>query len=229
MSEQITELFNACVEQGLDKDATIMKLATEGGLNVTQAVREYLKLAKSAGLVLPAKERTEKVNELLAENDVTDADVRKELIVRISEEFDISEATAAAHIRKYAEENGIELPSQQRTSLEDMVQFVKDQLDDNKARADIVTALQHEMGYTANSASSAYSRATRELGISAGRKGTTVPLEQTVAFIRERQNMPRKDLTAAMVEELGYAESTANSFLTYVNFAKEWAKQENAA
>ena len=187
MSEdnKLQALFNDCVERKLDKNATIMELATRGGLDVTQAVREYQRMAKGAGIVLGTKERTEKVNEML--------------------------------------------PSQNRNSLEDMVKFVEELIGADKKRPEIVEALQNEMGYTANSAASAYSRATRELGISTGRVGTSVPLSELVEYVRANQGMPRKDLVQAMHNDLGYAESTANSFLTYVNFAKEWAKQEIAA
>lgn len=229
MSEKnIEALFNDCQSRDLDKNSTIMELATRGGLDVTQAVREYQKFAKNAGIVLGTKERTEKVNAMLADADLTNADVRKEMLTHIADTFDVSEATAGAHIRKYAEEAGIELPSQNRNSLEDMVKFVEELISADKSRAEVVEALQNEMGYTANSAASAYSRATRELGISTGRVGTSVPLSELVTYVRENQTMARKDLVQAMHNDLGYAESTANSFLTYVNFAKEWAKQEMA-
>ena len=231
MSEdnKLQALFNDCVERKLDKNATIMELATRGGLDVTQAVREYQRMAKGAGIVLGTKERTEKVNEMLADADLADPDVRREMLTHIADTFDVSEATAGAHIRKYAEESGIVLPSQNRNSLEDMVKFVEELIGADKKRPEIVEALQNEMGYTANSAASAYSRATRELGISTGRVGTSVPLSELVEYVRANQGMPRKDLVQAMHNDLGYAESTANSFLTYVNFAKEWAKQEIAA
>jgi transposase len=226
---ELTAIFNeARDEHNGDKDQIILALVQKGGITVTQAVREYQKLAKDAGIILGAKERTEKVNEMLADEDLADAEVRKELIQKIQEDFDVSAATAGAHIRKYAEDTGIELPSQQRHSLEDMVKFVEELHSAGKSRSDIVDALQEEMGYTANSAASAYSRATRELGISTGRVGATVPLEETVAFLRANQSMSRKALAEKMSEELGYAESTAGSFITYINMAKQWAAQELA-
>jgi len=226
---ELTELFQAALEADLDKNATIMKLATEGGVDITQAVREYQKLARGAGITLGAKERTKKVDEMLEDADLTDSDVRKEMLTLIADTFDVSEATAGAHIRKYAEEAGVELPSQNRNSLVDMVKFVSELIGADKSRTEVVEALQNEMGYTANSAAAAYSRATRELGISTGRVGNSVPLSELVSYIRENITMQRKDLVQAMHNDLGYAESTANAFLTYVNFAKEWAQQENAA
>ena len=226
---ELQELFDAAVAEELDKDNTILKLASEGGVSITQAIRAYQSMAKEVGIILGAKERTEQVNQLLTDVDLSEPDVRREMIQQIADEFDVSTATAGAHIRKYAEEQGIELPSQQRHSLEDMVKFVEELHSADKSRADIVDALQEEMGYTANSAASAYSRATRELGISTGRVGNTVPLDQLVSFLRENDGMSRKALVTKMSEELGYAESTANSFLTYVNMAKEWARQEAAA
>lgn len=228
MTEQVQELFNTCIAGKLDKNATIMKLVTNGGLDVTTAVRTYQQLAKTAGIVLNTADRTEKVEEMLADADLLDTEQRREMITQIADTFDVSEATAGAHIRKYAEANGIELPTQNRNSLEDMIHFVEELIKADKTRAEVVEALQNEMGYTANSASSAYSRATRELGISTGRVSNTVPLAELVTFVRANDGMSRKLLAKKMAEELGYAESTANSFLTYVNFAKQWAVQELA-
>lgn len=225
---EIKEIFDNKVEAGADKDTIIMALVTEGSLTVTQAVREYQSLAKEAGIILGAKERTSQVNDMLTGADLSDAEVRKEMIQQIQDEFDVSAATAGAHIRKYAEETGIELPSQQRHSLEDMVKFVEELHSADKNRSEIVEALQDEMGYTSNSAASAYSRATRELGISTGRVGSTVPLSETVALMRANRSLPRKALTKMMVDELGYAESTAGAFCTYMNMAMEWSKQDAA-
>jgi hypothetical protein len=230
MATDIQTLFDDGIKSGLDKNAIIMSLVTQGGLDVTQAVREYGVLAKKAGITLTAGQRAEKVAEILADVDLTDSNVRGELVVRLADQFDVSEATAAADIRKYAEEHDIELPTQHRNSLEDMVAFVKDQLDAGKERSEVVDALQNEMGYSANSAASAFSRASKELGLSSGRsKGTTVPLSDLVAFIREHDGtIGRKALSEKIADELGYSQVTAYAFLTYVNMAKEWAKQELA-
>jgi transposase len=222
-------IFNAAREEGLGKDDTIMKLVTEGGLSVTQAVRDYQSMAKAAGLILGAAERNKEVNEYLADytaEDFIEVETRRDIVTAIADRFDVSEATAAAHVRKYCEDNDIELPQIKRTSLEDMVKFVKEMLDSGKTSKEVKTALEEEMGYTANTAASAYSRATRELGLSTGRAAATVPLSETVSFIRTNQGLGRKALARKMADELGYAESTAGAFLTYVNFAKEWAKQE---
>lgn len=223
----LNEIFEANKDKG--KDEIIMALHTQGGLNIMQAVREYNKLAKDAGLILGAKERTEKVNEILNSFDeamLQDNESRKEIIERIADEFDVSTVTAYQHVKKYCEENDIELPTVQRTSLEDMVAFVKDKLDEKMERSEVVKALQDEMGYTANSAASAFSRATRELGLSTGRAGPKADISDVVAFMRENRALPRKAAVAKMVEELGYAESTANAFYTYQSMAEEWARQE---
>lgn len=229
MSDEIRNVFNAAVEEGLDKNAIILKLITEGGMDVTTAVREYQKMAKASGIVLSTKERVAKVADMLDGIDITDPKARSEMMTRIADEFDVSEATAAADIRRYAESNGIDLPTAHRNSLEDMVAFVKELLDAGKERGEVVEALQNEMGYSANSAASSYSRALKELGMSSSRSGTTVPLPELVSYIRERQTMPRKELSQAIAKDLGYSEVTAYAFLTYLNFAREWAKQELAA
>ena len=225
----IKTIFDNCVEQGMDKNATIMALAQEGGLDITKAVREYNSLARDAGLIMSTKERNEKINEFLSEvdpEDIQEAESRKELVNQIADDYDLSTASAAQHIKKFAEANEIELPTVQRTSLEDMVQFVKEQLDAGLERADVVAALQEEMGYTANSAASAYSRATRELGLSSGGSGAKAPIDEVVKFIRDNLELPRKQAVIKMCEEFGYAESTANSFYIYLNFAQEYSRQE---
>lgn len=228
MSE-LKEIFDACTEAGDDKNATIMKLATDGGIDITAAVREYNKLAREAGLILSVSDRTEKINEMLADIDegtFADADARRELAETIATDYDVSMATATAHIRKFAEEQGIELPSANRNTIEDLLAYVKEAVDNGKNRNEVVEGLQSDMGYTKNSAASAWSRASRELGIATGAAGARVPLEDTVAVIREVEHLSRKEAVAELCDRLGYAESTANSFFTYLNFAKEYARQE---
>ena len=227
----LKEIFTTASDEGKDKNGIIMALVTEGGLDVTVAVREYTKLAREAGLVLSPKERTDKINAQLDDWDGewTDSTARKDLAESLADEYEISPATAMAHIKKYAEEHDIELPTVQRTSAEDMVAFVSECHEDGDDRATIVEKLQDEFGYTANSAASAYSRATRELGIATGRSGPKADISAVVTFIRENANLPKKDAVAKMVEELGYAESTAATFFTYLNFAKEYARQEMEA
>jgi hypothetical protein len=85
------------------------------------------------------------------------------------------------------------------------------------------------MGYSANSAASSYSRAMKELGLSSSRSSANVPIDELVSYVREHQGMQRKDLAEAIARDLGYSVVTANAFLTYVNFAKEWARQEMEA
>lgn len=223
------EIFESAYDAGKSKNDTIMALITDSDLDVTQAVREYQSLAKEYGIILTTKDRTDKVNELLSGYDLLDNESRKKAMADIADTYDVSEATAGAHIRKYAEQEGIELPSQNRNSLEDMVKFVDELIQSGKDRSEVVDNLQNEMGYTANSASSAYSRAIRELGLSTGRISNTVPMSELVSFMRTNQSLPKKLLATKMHEELGYAESTAGSFVTYVIFAKEWMKQEEAA
>lgn len=228
----LKELFDASIEEGKDKNATIMTLATDGGIDITKAVREYNRLAREAGLILSVKERNEKITEMLNEvdtDDLADSTKRREIIEQIAEDYDLSTASATAHVKKFCETADIELPSINRNTLEDLLSFVKEGLDAGKERAEIIEGLQVEMGYTANSANSAWSRATRELGISTGNSGARVALEDTVAFIRKNEDLPRSEAVELMVEELGYAKSTANSFYTYLNFAKEYAKQEAEA
>jgi len=227
----LKEIFDACIEAGDDKNVTIMKLSTEGNIDITAAVREYTKLARESGLMLSVSERTDKINEYLASQDdsaIAEAESRRDIVDQIALDYDVSNATATAHVRKYAEEAGIDLPQANRNTFEDLVAYVQNGLDNGTERADILQGLQDEMGYTKNSAASAWSRVARHLGLSTG-GGTRVELSDTVAAIREVEDLPRKEAVAAICDRLGYAESTANSFFTYLNFAKEYARQEAEA
>lgn len=227
--EKHVQIFNAAREAGLGKDQIIMKLAMEGGVSVTMAVRAYQELAKNAGVTMSAQDRNAEITAMLDATDpesLKEVDVRRGLIIEIADKFDVSEATAAASIRKYCEDTGIELPTVQRTSLEDMVKFVNELHEAGNDSKAIKARLEEEMGYTANTAASAYSRAMRELGLSTGRTGASVPLHETVAFMRARSGLGRKEMVKEMGDHLGYAPTTAAAFYTYVNFAKEWAKQE---
>lgn len=231
-NKEVSVVFESCVEQGLDKNATIMALANECGLDITKAVREYNKFARDAGLILSVKDRTTKIEEMIAEysaEQLLDNETRKALVETIVDEFDLSTASATAHVKKYCDSHNIELPSVQRNTLETMIAFVKELNDAGKDRAAIIEGLQTDLGYTANSANSAYSRATRELGISTGGGSVKVALADVVAFIRENLELPKKDAVKQMVEKFGYAESTAASFYTYLNFAREYARQEKEA
>ena len=229
MSEdtQYKEVFDANIESG--KDAVIMALHSECKLPITTAVRTYTQLARSAGVVLDTKARTDRINAVLIEQDpasLQTVEGRKELIEQFADEFDISTATAAQHIKKFCDENDIELPTVQRTSLEDMVAFVKDKLDEGSTRSEVVEALQEEMGYTANTAASAYSRATRELGLSTGRTGPKASIADVVTFMRNNLDLGRKAAAKKMHDEIGYAEATAMAFYTYLPLAQEYARQE---
>jgi len=233
MSE-LKEIFDLALEDGADKNGLIMALVNDGGLDVTVAVREYTKLAREAGIVLSPADRTAKINveidaHLEEDGDIIASGARKELAENLADTYEVSVATAIAHIKKYAEDKGIELPSVQRTSAEDMVAFVDECIKSEDDRATVVEKLQDEFGYTPNSAASAYSRATRELGISTGGSGPKANISEVVSFIRTNEGMAKKDAVALMHEELGYAESTAGTFYTYLNFAKEYSRQEMEA
>lgn len=226
---EIKAIFEQCREQGLDKNATIMALANEGGLDITKAVREYNKFARDAGLMLSVKDRQAKIEELISEysaEDLLDSETRKQLVEQITDEFDLSTASATAHVKKYCVEHNIDLPTVQRTTSEEMVQFVKEAFEAGKDRTAIIEGLQTDLGYTLNSANSAYSKATRELGIATGGSTVKVSLAEVVAFIRSNLELPKKEAVKRMCEKFGYAESTAASFYTYLNFAREYSRQE---
>lgn len=223
-------VFQDSVSGGDDKDTTILALVTRAGLSVTQALKEYQRMAREAGIVLGARERTEKIYEYLDTvdaADVIDKEKRTKIVNSLSEQYDVSNATIMQTIRNFCEENDIELPVVKRVDFDDVVKFAKDMLDDGKEKSDVIEAMQDEFGYTANTAASTFSRVAKELGIASER--TIVDISKVVAFVRNNENTPRKVAVDKMVEELGYSESTANSYFTYLNFAKEYARQELAA
>lgn len=228
----LASLFEKFVAEGKDKNQIILGLVSDAGLDVTTAVREYNSLAKRFGLTLDAKDRTVKINEFLAKQDqelIATSEARKELCEQIQIDYDLSYATAYQHIRKYCESAGIDLPSATRNSFEDVLNFIKTAFEQEWDREKIIEGLTTDLGYTKNSANSAYSRATRELGLATGGSGPKAELSEVVAHIRKHEHLPRKEAVKRLVEDLGYAESTANSFYVYLNFAKEYSKQESAA
>lgn len=224
-------IFNAAVAEGKDKNAIILALSNQLNGNITQAVREYTRLVRENGLVMAPKERTAKIEQMLADKhaDLLDTDKRSELATVIADEFDISTATAMQHIRDICNAKGIEIPSISRTSLEDLTKFVKDALDAGTERADIIKNLSATFGYTENSAASALSRATKELGLSAGRLGPKVPMAELVSLIRENLNKGKKEAIKIVATATGYSESTIGAYYQYLPFAEEWSKQESLA
>lgn len=231
-ANSIVAIFERLLSEGKDKNQIILGLVSEGSLDVTTAVREYNSLAKRFGLVMDSKERTAKINEFLAQQDpnlITNSETRRELCEQLQIDYDLSYATAYQHIRKYCESAGIELPSATRNSFEDVLKFIKDAFEQEWDRDKIIQGLTDELGYTKNSANSAYSRATRELGLATGNAGPKAELSEVVAHIRKHEHLPKKEAVRKLCEDLGYAESTANSFYVYLNFAKEYSKQEMEA
>lgn len=223
-------IFDQYIENG--KDAVILALVQSGGLTVTNAVREYQKLAKDKGIILGAKDREKKIYGQLEELDaevIKDDDKRRELIQELADQYDVSPATITVHVKDFCKENDIDLPIQERTSLDTVVDFAKELLDQEISRKEVIEAMQDKFNYTANTAASTFTRVAKALGISEGRTGPKVELSEVVKFMRENESLPRKVAIEKMHEELGYSESTAGSFYTYLNMAKEYSRQEMEA
>jgi hypothetical protein len=228
MSE-FQDIFNASTEAGDDKNTTLRKMI-EAGCDVTMAIREYTKLAREVGLVLSPKERTQRINVELENwgGDWSDATARKEIAEELADKYDIAQATAMAHLKAYAEEHDIDIPSANRATAEEMVAFVKQCYDAGDERADIVVKLQDEFGYTPNSAASAISRANRELGVSSGNR-SKVDISIIVEKIRASEDAPRKEASTRIAEETGLSAATVNAYFGYLAFAKEYSRQEAEA
>ena len=219
------EIFKQAVDQGKNKNEIILLLMAEHGGDITLAFREYGKLARENGLIMAPKARSEKVNEILATwaGDWSDSEQRADIAQKIADQFDISVATATQHLRDYAEKNNIEVPVNQRTSLEDLVKFVQADIAAGIERSITTEKLANEFGYTPNSAASAYSRVLAELGQTSARQ--RMPVAELVAIVKKYIGLDKKEAAAKIAEESGYSEATSAQFLTYVPFAEEWLKQ----
>ncbi len=135
----------------------------------------------------------------------------------------------AAVNRLRALKKGAGLTRQKGAKSEDVRAFMQECHDAGDERAVIVDKLVEKYGYTKKSAQSVFSTQGKAIGI-AGEGGfgggQKKPLNEVVEFARGASQMKRAEFTAAMVEQLGYTESTAGAFYTYMGFAKEYARQE---
>jgi len=218
------ETFNDLRSKDASKD-DILRHFIAGGATVIEAVSEYKKLAREAGLIKSVDERMEWLDEHLNEEVFSDTSTRKSFAKGYAKQMDISVHTANADMKKWADENDIIIPGTSRHRLENLVNFVKGLLGQDMGRQEILEALQDEMNYTESSAVGAYSRALKELGITPAGAGPQVPMEQLVYLIRSHEHLSQKELVAKIQETYGYKQSTARTFLTYVKFAKEWMRQ----
>lgn len=218
----LKDIFTQAQAENLSKNDTIMKLAEEIG-DITRAVRAYSELAREAGLILPYKDRVVKVNEYLDDETgrISDAEERSNLAKELADKFGISDGTAQMHIRTYAHDHGIDIPTRQRNTLEFLVNFVQ-KYGKDADKTEVIAGLV-DQGYTENSAKSAYSRAMRELGWVNGRQ--VVSVEDLVAFCIDNESLPKKSLAKKLAEQFGYSDSTANSYMAYHTFAQEYHRQ----
>jgi hypothetical protein len=173
----------------------------------------------------------EKPDELLpsflewVESGVSEDDI----IVKLHEDHGLTYPAAVGKYRKLKSQAG--LTSSRGNKSADVVNFIKEKHEEGMARKEIIEAMIATFGYTPKSAASTFSTQGKKLGIT-GEGGVgrqTVPLSDTVTFLRENYDLPKQELIAKMQEELGYAESTCNAFYIYIPMAIEWANQENAA
>lgn len=224
----LKSIFDKAVQENLDKDATLMKMV-QAGASITEAVTEYTRLAKEAGIIKTFEQRMEWLEEHLNEDVVVDPTARKAFTEGYAKQLDISVATAQSDIRNWAVREGVTIVSASRHSLEELVKFVDRMLKEDASRQEILNALQDQMNYTESSAVGAYSRALKELGITPAGSGPKVPIDQLVYLIRSHEHLGPKDLVKKIMDTYGYEKSTASSFLSYLKFAKEHTRQEMLA
>lgn len=226
----LNDLFVSALDENLNKNDTILLLVNKGNLDVTSAVRMYTKLAREHGVLLSAKDRTIKINEFLSETDedLADADVRSALAEQLADEYEISSATAHQHIRDFCENNGVELPTIQRTPFTDIVAFVQDDREAGVERAETIKKLSEQFNLGINSAASAYSRVMKELGLSSARGGAKCEVAVLVAAIRANRSKPKAEAVKAVIAATGYSEATTKAFFNQIPFAEEWSRQDLA-
>ena len=149
------------------------------------------------------------------------------IIVKLHEEHDLSYPAAVNRLRALKKGAGLTRPAGHKS--EEGRSFIQECHDSGDDRSVIIEKLQAAFGYTKNSAASTFSVQGGKLGIAGGGSfggGAKKPLNEVVAFARLNADKTRKDFVVAMSEELGYTESTAGAFYTYMGFAKEYARQE---
>lgn len=150
-----------------------------------------------------------------------------DMIEALHNEHELSYPQAITRLRELKKAAGMgRRPGHKK---EEVQAFIQECIDNEMSRSDIIEAMVEKFGYTKNSAASTFSVQARAMGIIAegeGVRASKKPLNEVVAFARAHANDKRADFVEAMVEELGYSESTAGAFYTYLGFAKEYARQE---
>jgi hypothetical protein len=151
-----------------------------------------------------------------------------DIIVKLHQEHDMSFPAAVNRFRKLKSQAGLTTP--RGNKAEEVQTFIKTRHEAGDDRSAIIAAMVEQFGYTPKSAASTFSVQGKKLGLtSEGAAGAKVPMEDVVSFLRANyDSMSKQDLIAKMSDELGYAESTCNSFYIYIPMAKEWAAQELA-
>ena len=157
-------------------------------------------------------------NEDLSEDDI---------IELLHTEHELSYPAAVNKLRILKKAAGLTRPRGNKAT--DVQAFIQACHDNGDERGVIIEKMVEKYGYTKKSAASTFSVQGGKLGLAGGGSfggGAKKPLSEVVAFAREHASEKRADFATAMVEELGYTESTAGAFFTYLGFAKEYARQE---
>lgn len=147
----LKKLFDEEVAKGSDKN-TILKAFIKAGVDVMDAVREYAKYARGAGMTLTAEQKAEKVKEVLSTVDWGKEDCFTTACELVSEAIDVALSTAQARVRAYASDNDITLPGARGDSIASKEDVVKLLIANKDAkRADLSKAIQG-LGYAKGTA-----------------------------------------------------------------------------
>ena len=147
------DIFDQAVSEGLDKNGVLMKLITDGGLDVTAAVREYNRLARESGLTMSKEQKEAKIQEILSEQSLETKEGVDEAKDALVEALDVAPTTAMGYIKAFAEENDIELPVGQRKTMASKPEVVAYLVaHKGEKKADMSKGLCEEFGYAKGTA-----------------------------------------------------------------------------
>jgi len=139
---------------------------------------------------------------------------------------EMSYPKAVRELANLKREAGLTQPRTTHSS-EEVQKFIKEKMDEGFDRKDITQMLIDTFGYNKNSAASTMSVQLKKMGITTESvRGARVPIEEVAAFAREHKDKKRSEFAKLMSEKLGYSESTAAAFYTYLPFAIAYAKLE---
>lgn len=156
IASRIKELFDQGIEAGLNAAGVQRSFILELELSPVQAISEYNKLAREAGLTMSNEERKAKLAEILNGADFDSEESILDVQQQLVDTFDIAPSTAMNHIRSYAKEKqivlaGVGAPRAPIATREAVVSFL---IDNQGAERKVLTEGLVGLGYKKSTADS---------------------------------------------------------------------------